>query len=162
MTLLQIILIIFIIPITILNIRFLTSGRKTKDITRRKYVHLLAILSDNEEKLGGASNYTAAKYVSDSGNNYLICKSKDKDIGALVTEENFFFFSSLSSVNCEIIIEKENDKKFKSITAIITSPEYIDSLNIVLAENAHRYKSSIGHFLLETAEDFKNELTKKN
>ena len=76
MTILQIVLIVIIIPITLLNIRFITTGRRKKEEAKAKYSRMLSILLINEESLGGAGSYTAAKYVADNGDNYLIVTSK--------------------------------------------------------------------------------------
>lgn len=153
MTPLQIILIIIIIPITILNIRGITTGQRTKKVVQYKYRCLIAVLQNNEDKLGGSGAYTAAKYVSDAGNNFLVCKTEKGDKKAIVTEKSFYLFNDVENAKCELEIVK--DKKLRSIVCKITSSEWED-IYIPLAENAHSFNWIIKK-LIEIAEDFRDE-----
>lgn len=156
MSLIQIILLIIVVPITLLNIRFIVKEQKEKQISQRKCRAAVSVLSMHEKELGGSGNYTAAKYVSDIGNNYFVCRSKVYDIGALVTESDFFLLEPLSSVGCEIVVEKEG-MKIKSIACNVSSPSLDNEIIVPLAENSHNYRG-IGSMILEIAEDFKDEL----
>lgn len=160
MSLLQIVLLVIIIPITILNIRFITTGRRTKQVAQMKYRAVVANLQSHEKELGGEGNYTAAKYVSDAGDNYLVCRSKNADLGAVVTESDFFLFNPLSDARCGVAVEKEGEKKIRSVVCRISSPAWGDEIVIPLARNPHGVKG-VGSFILRTAEDFKDEVNRR-
>lgn len=155
MTILQIILIVIIVPITILNIRFITSGRRVKSDAKAKYSRMLYILSENEEALGGEGNYTAAKYVNDAGDNFLVCRSKVKNYGAIVTEKEFFPLSPLTSSSCTIDEYKKGDK-WEKIICCVSSPSLHSPLEIEIAANPHGKR--MGAILLDTAVDFRDEI----
>ncbi len=157
---LQIVLLVIIIPVTILNVRFLTTGRKTKQVAQMKYRAVISNLQAHERELGGEGSYTVAKYVSDSGDNYLVCRSKGTDLGAVVTENGFFLFDPLSSAKCEVLVEKEGEKRIRSVVCSIASPSWTDRILVPLARNSHRVKG-IGSFILRTAEDFKDEINRR-
>ena len=138
MSLIQILLIIIIIPVTILNIRFLTKGRIVKQKTMQKYSLALSKLSENKKQLGGDGAFLATRYMSDSGNNYLLCKSNKIDAGALVTEKEFILIKPLSEALCNVQI-KENKKKVESVTCNIFIPNSTINIDINLAENPHNH-----------------------
>ena len=159
MTVLQIILLIIIIPITLLNIRFITTGRRKKEEAKIKYSRMLSILLNNEECLGGSGNYTAAKYVADNGNNFLICRSKKDDIGAIVTETEFHLLSPLSSYY--VVIETEEDEtRLNNIVLCVKSKDKA-TIKITIASSPHK-KKYMGKYLMETALDAKDEIERKD
>lgn len=159
MSAIQIILIIIIIPITILNIRFITSGRRVKDAARSKYASVLRLLRQHEAELGGSGAYTAAKYVSDSGNNFLVCRCLSRDLGALICEDSFHMLSPLSASKCELEVCRDGNKGLKRISCIVYAPSLELPVAVSIAENAHRNKHMI-NVLLEIAQDFCDEINR--
>lgn len=159
MTILQIVLIVIIIPITLLNIRFITTGRRKKEEAKAKYSRMLSILLKNEESLGGAGSYTAAKYVADNGDNYLICRSKNENIGAIVTESEFHLLSPLSTYYA-VIETEEDETRWNRIVLCVNSDDGAP-IRITIASSPHK-KKYMGKYLMETAIDAKDEIERRD
>lgn len=155
MSILQIILIILILPLTFMNIHYFTVGRKEKALAYKKKQDVINSLNSNKKLLDKYGTYTVSEYMSDIGDNYFLCKSKSSDIGAIVTESSFYVLNPLSSFSCDVKVIEEK-RKYKSIICEILSGSEIKFV-IPISVNSH-YKKWLGKNLLAIALEIKDEI----
>ena len=156
MTPFQIILLVLLVPITIFNLLFLTSGRKKSKEGQMRYQRIMTELSYKAiDELGSSKSLEFFPFMSDSGKGCLLCFDRKKDIEALVTYDEVFKMKISDPKSCEVIKDVENGKTLKSIYCEVENPQTGESIVIPICEKPHRAKGYFGKFLQKDAEDFK-------
>ena len=159
MTPVQIILLVLLVPITVFNFLFLTSGRKKSKEGQMRYQRIMTELSYKAvDELGSSKNLQFFPFMSDSGKGCLLCFDRKKDLEAIVTYDEVFKMKISTPKSCEIIKDVENDKTLKSIYCEVEDLQTGESIVIPICEKPHRAKGYFGKFLQKDAEDFKQKV----
>lgn len=142
-------------------ILFIRSNRKTKasignyrraidDLKDRAQVDLEGLYSD--------SSIEIYPFLNDTCHAFLICRDREKDLMAVVTEEDTHVMSISTAKNCEVIKDSTEKKSFDSLICRITSEQLEEPLDIVFSSDKHKEKGYIGKALIEDAQFFRNKL----
>lgn len=154
----QIVLIGIIVAVIVLNIGFMATGKKKRKRETVKYASALALMVKNEKKLGGENNYSFVRFISEGGDNYLVCKSNINSSKAIISEKNFYFINDGSSAMCDVIVEEEKGK-ILSIGCSVQA-KALKKFSVVFTSKPHSANSEKAKMLIGIAEDFKAEILK--
>ena len=152
----QVVLIGVIVAIIVLNIGFMATGKKKRKRETVKYASALALMVKNEKKLGGEGNYSFARFISEGGDNYLVCKSNINSSKAIISEKNFYFINDGSSALCDVIVNEENGK-VASVGCSVQA-KALKKFSVTFSSKAHSANSEKAKMLISIAEDFKSEV----
>lgn len=159
MTPLQIVLLILLVPITLFNFLFLTSGRKKNKEGRMQYQRIMSELSEKAvRELGQSKTMVVFPYLSDSDVGCLLCIDRKKDLEAIVTDAVVLKMKISSPKSCEILSETDGVKMLGSLSCRVDYPETGESLEIPFGSKPHRINGYIGRFLVRNAEEFKKRI----
>ena len=154
----QIVLIGIIVAVIVLNIGFMATGKKKRKRETVKHASALALMVKNEKKLGGENNYSFARFISEGGDNYLVCKSNINSSKAIISEKNFYFINDGSSAMCDVIVQEEKGK-ILSIGCSVQA-KALKKFSVVFTSKPHGANSEKAKMLIGIAEDFQAEVLK--
>jgi len=162
MTVVQTVLLVLLVPITLLNFLFLTSGRKKNREGRMRYRMIMSELHGRAVDLLGKSDAMQLyPYMSDTEESCILCVDRKRDLIAVVTMDSLLKMKISEPRECEIVADIENDKILKSVACVVTYPPTGGSMTVHIGSRPHRLKGYLGRFLMKNARDFKSEIEDK-
>lgn len=152
MTVLQIVLIVIVIPLTVINIYNFRTARKNKADSERKYAMVLRNFNLYGHLLPADDKRIIRRFVSDQGNNYLVCIEKAGNRVFIIGEDLFKEIRRDPSLKAVPVISEGSQGRILSVICRISSDETPEPFDIVLGEKPHK-KRFLGKFVIETAQE---------
>lgn len=150
-------LIVLTLLIVVFNFGYMAKSKKNRKAETIKYASALSVLVKNEKKLGGEGSYLAARFRSEDGNNFIICKSTTNGSKAIVTEKTFHFIKDGDTASCDIIADEDSKGRIAAIRCRVSS-NGAKVVTVDLTDRAHGKNSPKTNMFMGIAKDFQREV----